>query len=57
MEDVEVSTWIGAGAAILVAIVLAAVVDRAFRARAVRTATAKAGSRARARPGCASCAG
>lgn len=41
MEDVEVSTWIGAGAAILVAIVLAAVVDRAFRTRAVSTATAK----------------
>jgi small-conductance mechanosensitive channel len=41
MEDVELSTWIGAGAAILVAIVLAAVVDRAFRTRAVSTATAK----------------
>ena len=45
MEDVEVSTWIGAGAAILVAIVLAAVVDRAFRTRAVRTATEKRISR------------
>ena len=41
MEDVNVGTWIGAGAAILVAIVLAAVVDRAFRTRAVSTATAK----------------
>ena len=43
MEDVEVSTWIGAGAAILISIVLAAVVDRAFRARAVHTATEKVG--------------
>jgi small-conductance mechanosensitive channel len=41
MEDIEVGTWIGAGASLLGALVLAFVVDRAFRTRAVRTATEK----------------
>ena len=38
---IELGTWIGAGASLLGAIVLAFVVDRAFRTRAVRTATEK----------------
>jgi small-conductance mechanosensitive channel len=38
---IEVSPWIGAGAAILGAMVLAFVIDRVFRTRAVQTATEK----------------
>jgi small-conductance mechanosensitive channel len=39
MDDVEVGTWINAGVAILGALVLAFVIDRVFRTRAVQTAT------------------
>jgi small-conductance mechanosensitive channel len=41
MDDVELGTWINAGAAILGALVLALVIDRVFRTRAVQTATEK----------------
>jgi small-conductance mechanosensitive channel len=41
MSDTDAGTWINAGAAILIAFVVATLLDRAFRGRAARLATEK----------------
>jgi small-conductance mechanosensitive channel len=43
MEDIEVGTWVNAGVSILVAFVIATLINRAFKARAVRTAAERTG--------------